>query len=1321
VPTITVTVNDNNGHISTWTYVNSDGSATASNFTVTKTDPAGNQTVYWFSGGYQTQSAAYEGGCPTSLATGCNGSNGTLFRTITTCYNANFTSCATPSPVVTLPLSQADVYTSYNGSSSQNLVEIKFDTTYGNITEVKQYDFGATTPPRGNPLSDTTITHAGLNGVSCGTVAPYQYDRACSITTLKLSGSTMSQVSQVNYTYANGHPTQTSTWVNGSNYLTSSATYNTNGTVNNATSVIGGISSFGYNGTDGCNGVLPTSVTLSGTGLPSGGLATSTQWDCRGGVAIETADANGQQTLYTYTDPFWRITSMMDPLGNMTSYSYPSPTTTEISTNYGTVSTSDMLMTSDGLARQIFSQTRQGQGSSTFDTVQTTYGWTTTTSSTRGGPFTTTSMPYPGTQAQTAPNGTGLNTTQNDVTNRPISVSNTGGALLSNTYSLNDVLSVLSPAPSGENNKQVQNQYDGLGRLTSSCAISPTVSGNVACGQNTGISNGILTTTAYTAGTGYQTVTSSRGPSNQQQRSVTVDGAGRTTQKQTPEGGVWTYTYDSNSSCPSGYGGTGGVSASGQLASVKDPNLNLLCYKYDAANRVTGVNASVTGVNNGTTCRHFYYDNSLGYSGSLPTGVTTPAYPNGRMVEAATDSCSSGTLITDEWFSYDKDGRAATQWEFTPHSGTYYEAVASYTGPALTTVQLLNPSLYTMTYGLDGEGRWSTLTDTTANQDIVTKTTFNSAGQPLNVQLTGTTPDQDVYTYDLNTGNMKSFQFEVGNTPVNLVGTLNWNTNGSLGQLGVIDGFNAGGTETCNSNSMGELGSGYDDLGRLTEFDCGSGNWGQQFAYDQYDNLTKTVLSGRTGTTWSPGYSQTTNHYSSPSNCCDSNGNVKADGNEVYGWNEFSKLAWTAASGTPTCGTSGRCATYDAFGRMVEASNNSTWHEYWYTQAGKMVMAGTTLSYGRWPTSSGTAETVGTTNFDYLHADWLGNSRIVSNIGNNSVAADQAYTPYGEIYNIFGANNGQYQVFASTIADLAGSTTTPIMWDTPNRELSYAGRWLSPDPAGAGWNQYAYATNPNSQIDPLGLDDCLQGGDCGGGGGGGCDDCGGGRGWGWGGWGGDGCGDPANCSGLGGFDDPPLGVGGPATSAGQGIFSGQDCLYCYPLGPSVLQIVQAALSGNLWGALGGGPLTSCLPICDFTTVPGYQPPVATVPLPESTADWAWWNLPGPPRLCRWNQCGAATISGPQLPTVSATPQAPVQPNSGGYGDYLLCVGEGFLQGLGNADNVLATIVVNGAPVVFVTTGQPIRALVGLGAAAVFDLLKAAALNQQCTSAVYGGG
>jgi hypothetical protein len=137
--------------------------------------------------------------------------------------------------------------------------------------------------------------------------------------------------------------------------------------------------------------------------------------------------------------------------------------------------------------------------------------------------------------------------------------------------------------------------------------------------------------------------------------------------------------------------------------------------------------------------------------------------------------------------------------------------------------------------------------------------------------------------------------------------------------------------------------------------------------------------------------------------------------------------------------------------------------------AGTLVMSGTTPSYGRWPTSAGTALVIGTSTFAFLHRDWLGNSRIVSSVTGNNVVADQAYTPYGEIYDVFGGSSGEYQAFADITADFAPSTTTPIMWDTPNRELSYAGRWLSPDPAGVGWNLYAYSTNPSGTVDPNGL------------------------------------------------------------------------------------------------------------------------------------------------------------------------------------------------------------------------------------------------------------
>jgi hypothetical protein len=102
------------------------------------------------------------------------------------------------------------------------------------------------------------------------------------------------------------------------------------------------------------------------------------------------------------------------------------------------------------------------------------------------------------------------------------------------------------------------------------------------------------------------------------------------------------------------------------------------------------------------------------------------------------------------------------------------------------------------------------------------------------------------------------------------------------------------------------------------------------------------------------------------------------------------------------------------------------------------------------------------------------------------------------------------------------------MWDTPNRELSVVGRWLSPDPAGSGWNQYAYPTNPNTFIDPAGLDDCVSNpyqGSCNGPGGGGAPGGGSGGGSGGGGGGGGGVGNFGcpTCSNFPG--DGPSGLG----------------------------------------------------------------------------------------------------------------------------------------------------------------------------------------------------
>src|SRR5258708_36364265 len=91
-------------------------------------------------------------------------------------------------------------------------------------------------------------------------------------------------------------------------------------------------------------------------------------------------------------------------------------------------------------------------------------------------------------------------------------------------------------------------------------------------------------------------------------------------------------------------------------------------------------------------------------------------------MEGETDKCSSGSGLvpyTDEWDSCDKAGHMTDMWELPPHSGTHYHAKAAFFGTgAINTLQLVNPRLYTLTYGIDGAGRRSTLKEG-ASQGIV--------------------------------------------------------------------------------------------------------------------------------------------------------------------------------------------------------------------------------------------------------------------------------------------------------------------------------------------------------------------------------------------------------------------------------------------------------------------------------------------------------------------------------------------------------------------------------------------------------------------------
>jgi RHS repeat-associated protein len=1017
----------------TWAAVNN-GSGNWGN-TTTVLDPGGNKKIYTFTGLTITGYASY----PTIQAltevqtyqnTGTVSSPVyTLLTTDVVCYNAVTAGC--PTAVVSLPITERDVYHTINGMSTSSRTEQTYDS-YGNTLTSAQYDFGASTP-----TFTTTTTYGSWGGSSCsstGLNAYYIYNKPCEI---KVTDGAPNTISDTRFAYTNtGELTTKSVW-NGSVWMSNPTanSYNANGTIETEYDVSGVSTAYTY--TSGCNGVLPTEVTLGGT------LTTKYSYYCDGGVVEAVTDPNLNVTNYGYVnnsgtaDPFWRLSSVIDPLNNETWTIY-TPKSTETKLSFGS-STQDTTATVDTLGRPNLTQTKQGPSASNYDTISKVYNWGTSLSI-------YTSLPCSQTSGTPCGTTTGVTVTKDPLGRLMTSVDG-GGGTTTDTYTQQDVLSVLSPAPSGENTKQLLNQYDGLGRLQYSCGILSV--GGSSCGEVV-TASGIQTAYTYVTGSGSYQTSETRGS---QTRSQTKDAMGRVVTTVNPEAGTKKFYYDVQSSCS-------GTTVNGKLTYTLDANGNTICYYYDSLGRLSKVSA------NGTTCRHFYYDNSTGFSGTIPLGITI-SNSYGRMVEAATDNCS-GTLITDEWLSYDEDGHTTDMWQSTPNSGQYYHSVATFFGNGtVNTLQLASPSEYTMTYGIDGEGRWNSV-QSSSTQKYVTGTTYNAASQPTEIALTGTGPDQDDYVYDPNTGRMTKFTFQVGSTPATLVGQVNWNHNGTLNNLAITDGFNAGGTQACYYNPSSGSGMGYDDLGRLLSVSCGTSGsiWNQTFSYDQYDNLTKS--SSGPGIIWNPGYSSSTNQYALAGATYDSDGDLTYDSFHNYTWNEFAKMKSVDQSGT-NCATSGECIVYDALGRAVEIDKGSTYTEIWYTQLGKTAhMTGSTINYSYWPTPGGGTELIfgsGSSNY-YMHKDWLGNARIISSTNAHTVSADMAFAPYGEIYDQFGLTGTAYQMFTGDTQDIVSQ-----MMDTPNREYNSGaqGRWLSPDPAGSGWNLYAYSTNPNSDVDPLGL------------------------------------------------------------------------------------------------------------------------------------------------------------------------------------------------------------------------------------------------------------
>lgn len=609
VPTLTRTVNDNNGNNGTWTYVNANTSSTAGPFTVTETDPAGNQTVHSFAGEYQTQAVFYQG-------------TSTVLKTVTACYGSNGSTppsranCPAPSTIPSLPITETDVYTSL-GTSSYNEVQTKFDATYGNVIYIGAYDFGASTPTTQvfNVYGQSYSSPTACTTYPSGT---YINNTPCYSHTENSSGTDLAKT-KIAYS-STGHPTSISRWVSGSTWLTSTAGFNTNGTLAWSKDAAGNQTTYAYDGS--CNSMAPTSITYP---LSSVGSSSQT-WDCNGGVVITSTDGNNKQTTYTYNDPMWRVTNVAYPDGGHQATGYSTGTTLpwKIETVVGLDSSRNMVLwrTLDGLGRTVQAENDSDPGGTNY--VQTVYNSLGQVYSVTNPFFTTADQTY------------GLTYYTYDALGRITQIQHPSGKKETFTFNNRATKHVLYPS----NNAFTKiYQSDGLGRLTDICEVTSVTQANGQAPSGCGLD---ISGTGFHATNSYDPLGNVLSMNYSSVRSFIYDGLSRITSATYPESGTITYVYDS---------GTAGdlyqrtAPAPNQTGTAKVT----ATYSYDALHRLTGISYS-----DGTTPTVMYnYDQSSVWSHTLTN-------PKGRLTSAGFPGDVTAV------FGYDSMGRVALHGQCTP-------------------------------------------------------------------------------------------------------------------------------------------------------------------------------------------------------------------------------------------------------------------------------------------------------------------------------------------------------------------------------------------------------------------------------------------------------------------------------------------------------------------------------------------------------------------------------------------------------------------------------------------------------------------------------
>ena len=980
---------------------------------------------------------------------------------------------------------------------------------YGQELQRQDWNFGNSsgTPDRTTTYTYWSATHSPyltaniLHSVASKTVTnssgatvaqtEYSYDGSTLVsgalgTCPGVTGS--SQHDDTNYGTGNtvrGNPTQVQELTSGSNYVTTSKTYDITGQVRTSTdgnlntttycyadsffNDAGDMSSPSSTSPPATNAYL-TKITMPTVNSVT--LTTTFGYYWGTGQKALTTDANNQTTYYHFYDPLNRPTSTEFPDHGWVYSAYPSEnevdtgtgiTSTTLSTNCpasGNSCRGDQTL-KDGLGRvahQNLLSDISGEDSvdTTYDSNGRVYGVS--------NPHRTTSSPTDGTKYSFY-----------DGLDRKIRLTMQDGSVAYTYYgtTVGSSGGLSSQLCSGygtgypilyvdEAGAKRQTWTDGFGRNIE--ADEPNASGTLS----------VPTCYSYDMNNNLTGVLQN----GSRQRTFTYDSLSRLLCAANPEISIATCPNPDNGSYTAGtirYGYDANSNPTTKTAPLENQtnlaNTVTTTYSYDALNRLTQKSYS-----DGTPSPYFLYDQTNVWGASITNGM-------GRVALAGVNDVAG--LIT----SYDPMGRVAEQWACIPldcgalNYRTYFYnfdgGISSYTDAASANL----PSV-TFTQTPNGVNQVTQLTSSLAGAgytaNLATGITYWPTGQEMQVTYGNGLTEARVFNPRL-----QSCRLNVNSSGTGLSACASSIPSGNVQDFSY--GLNPG---SDNGNIASWVGTGnqgfnrtytYDTLNRIaTLSDSVTSNScpGLSWSFDAWGNrLAQTLTAGSCGS-WGASYNGS-NQITNTNFQYDAAGNLTYDGTHHYTYDAENRLTQVDS------GTTAKYQ-YDGNARRVDRATTSGTTDYVYDSAGNII-ADVTGTNNTWNQeyiylNGRSIAQYGSSTIYFVHRDHLGSARLMTNLS-GCVVDSLDYLPYGELNSVGSIpcppENTTHE-FTSKERDGTISTETGLDNFGARYYSSQYGRFMTPDRLvdmhkedPQSMNLYSYVRNrPLSSTDPSGNFDC---------------------------------------------------------------------------------------------------------------------------------------------------------------------------------------------------------------------------------------------------------